>query len=160
MPLNQKSSPHAPWDLGCTSASGTGPSPTANYEYLSNANRSVVQVKQGWAESCPSPSSPTLCPTGLASGYPRSLSHSRRHMSYSICGVPGAGRNGDLGPQCCGVYGGWLDSLVVLLWVTVFNGLMLGKQWSFSSQRCAVALPQGKLFWCSLFSAVPSLWPV
>lgn len=81
-------------------------------------------------------------------------------MSYSICGVPGAGSNGDLGPQCCGVYGGWLDSLVVLLWVTVFNGLMLGKQWSFSSQRCAVALPQGKLFWCSLFSAVPSLWPV
>lgn len=26
MPLNQESSPHAPWDLGCTSASGTGPS--------------------------------------------------------------------------------------------------------------------------------------
>lgn len=109
-PLMQESSPHAPWDLGCTSASGTGPSPTASYEYFSNAYRSVMQVKEGWAESHSPPSSPTHCPTGLAAGYPRSLFHGSRHMSYSICGVPGAGGSWDLGPQYCGVHGGWLDN--------------------------------------------------
>lgn len=68
------------------------------------------QVKEGWAESHSPPSSPTHCPTGLAAGYPRSLFHGSRHMSYSICGVPGAGGSWDLGPQYCGVHGGWLDN--------------------------------------------------
>lgn len=80
-------------------------------------------------------------------------------QAHELLYLWGAWSRWELRPWTPVLWGAWWLAGQLLLQVTVFDGLTLGKQWSFSSQWCAEALPQGKLVWHSLFCAVPSHWP-
>lgn len=45
------------------------------------------------------------------------------------------------------------------LWITVFDGLVLAKQWYLSSQCCTMGLLQGKALWPPSLNAFTSVWP-